>query len=224
MSEITNSRQKIKAAALKLFSEKDVEDVSVRAILAAAAGHRNISAIGYYFSSKSELIEELLTDGASLINGRVIAGLDALEARGEVIELRDLISVMVTSFSMADESEESARYQRFFNRFSLRHQNLWRKVVDGNFDIGYRRLLVHIRRILADVPPVVLNQRMLFLLLMVGTSLALREVTQETEDPTEIYAANVWASPFSLENLIDSVVGILRAKVSPAVTSKLPLK
>jgi len=221
MPDSTNSRQTIKAAALKLFSERDVDDVPVRQILTAAAGHRNISAISYYFTSKSALIEELLTDGANLVNERLIAGLTALEARGQAGDLRELISVMVTSFSMAGENEESAHYQRFFNRFALRHQHAWRKIVDKSLDSGYRRLLAHIRDILDQLPPIVLNQRMLFLLLMIGTCLSLREEAQDIADPTEIYAANVWASPLALDNLVDSAVGILSADVSRQAKSVL---
>ncbi|MGE4324078.1 MAG: TetR/AcrR family transcriptional regulator [Sphingobium sp.] len=218
--ETVSSRDRIKAVALRMFSERDVDDVSVRAIL-TAAGHKNVSAIGYYFESKAALIEELLTDGAAMIDQQVMARLDELEAQGGLIRLRDLVAVLIRSFATVHDNERDACYLQFFNKFSLRHQTVWRRVISTHLDIGYRRIVVHFRRILGHIPPAVLNQRIMFMMLMIGTSLAMREAIDDDDDVSDFYAGKEWSSPIILENLIDSAVGILREDVSQTVASMI---
>ena len=78
-SDEDDTRQRIKIAAIQLFSRHGIEGVSVRAILNQASV-KNSAGIHYYFRTKDDLIRELVRDALMRTRRARNAALDALEA------------------------------------------------------------------------------------------------------------------------------------------------
>ena len=62
-------------------------------------------------------------------------------------------------------------------------------------------------RLLPEVPLQTLNQRLIFMYIMLTTTLAAREAAFEA-DPT---GGRLWSAPDALENLVQSITGLLMA-------------
>ena len=75
-----NTRERIKKTAITLFAQRGIDGVAVRDIV-LSSGQRNAASLHYYFGTKEALVRELVLDGATRINERRHAALDALEAR-----------------------------------------------------------------------------------------------------------------------------------------------
>lgn len=96
MSETLSTKEKIVAAALKLFSKKGVDSVSVRDITQAAKV--NLSAISYYFGGKQGLIEESVTRCLDPINRYRLKLLSQeIKKRGSIenIPVHDLFATFI---------------------------------------------------------------------------------------------------------------------------------
>ena len=111
------TRRRLKSAALRLFAEKGVENVSIRDIQ-LAAGQKNNGSITYYFSSRDALIRELVSDVGKILDASNNARLDALEAAGGPRSVRDVTAILIPTLPAPDtppQSDEAYRL-RFFPR------------------------------------------------------------------------------------------------------------
>lgn len=213
-----DTRVRIKNAAQRLFGERGIDKVSVRDIL-AAAGQRHIGAIGYYFQNKESLVREILIDGARVLELRRNTLLDELEARQNGITLRDVMSVIIRPCIDLRADPEGETYSRFFSIFQRSNSNMFLEVVSSHHDRGYRRCVAHLRRLLPDLPRKILNERIIFMMLMVGTILSARETALEQNggsDVAQVYGGRMWSSATLIDNLIDACVGVFLQPKSPA--------
>jgi AcrR family transcriptional regulator len=87
-----DSRERILAAAERLFSERGIEGVSVRAILAEAGA--NVALAHRYFGGRDGLIEEVLRRAVGPLNERRLLLLEAVEARGDRSTLEDVLQAL----------------------------------------------------------------------------------------------------------------------------------
>ncbi|MBB5918212.1 AcrR family transcriptional regulator [Nocardia transvalensis] len=69
-------------AAERLFAERGVDAVSLRAVMAAAG--TNVASVHYHFGSKDALIEALIRQRSDAVATRRTALLDEMESSGEV--------------------------------------------------------------------------------------------------------------------------------------------
>ncbi|MCV7084239.1 helix-turn-helix transcriptional regulator, partial [Mycolicibacter hiberniae] len=104
-SGLTNDStdQRLLSAAERLFAERGVDAVSLRAIMAAAG--TNVAAVHYHFGSKERLIEALLDRYLDQIEKRRFALLDIAETAGT---LRTIAEAIVTPLAEIGEEGSTA--------------------------------------------------------------------------------------------------------------------
>jgi AcrR family transcriptional regulator len=196
------SAGQIKSVALRLFAERGVDGVTVREI-ATAAGQKNHGAVGYYFGSKEALVREIILDGAIAIDERRNAALDRFEANGGPHRVREVVDVLI--FPAADP--EDHYYLRFIVMLTMTHRDLMMDALENRWNSGYQRCLDHLRRLMPKMPPVLQNQRLLFMGAALGAVLAARQ--QAMADASRLHP--VWDSPISLEHFAQSLTALIEA-------------
>lgn len=215
-AEPVDTRERLKLAARRLFSQRGIDGVTVRDIV-AAGGQRNAASIFYYFGTKEALVHELIVDGAKRIDERRNAAFDALERRASPPNLRTVVATLIaTSFNDADDPSEPANeqtYLRFIAMLLTSHRGLFLDAVGQRWNRGFLRGLAHIRRLLPKIAPAVLDQRLVFMLIFLGNVLAAREAA--LADPTR--QASSLRGDLAVENLIDTLVAMLA--VAPGKTT-----
>lgn len=206
------SRDRLKTAALRLFSARGIDGVSVRDIV-SAAGMRNGASLHYYFGSKEGLVRELIVDGAKRSDVARHQKLDELEAAGGPFRLADIVRLII-DVETSPHDEEDGRvaptgfgHMRFVMALQINHRKTFQQALDGRYNSGYLRCLSHIRRFLAKLPDEHVSQRLIFMYLYLGATLAAREAAFEA-DPT---GGKLWGAPQALDNLVDTVCGLLTA-------------
>lgn len=194
----------IKEAALRLFAERGINGVTVREI-AETAGQKNHAAVGYHFGSKEELIRAVIVHGARLIDDLRNALLDAAEAEGGPATVGEVMRLLIRS-SLPDASPPwSDCYNRFVVGLQLSHRALFMDALEGRWNAGYLRSLDHVRRLLPDIPPAILNQRLIFMGAAFGGVLASRE--QELADRSRAHP--MWEDPGTLDRLARALAAML---------------
>jgi AcrR family transcriptional regulator len=109
---IDETPERIKRAARRLFAQRGIDGVSVRDIV-TAAGQKNNGSLHYYFRSKDALVQELVREGAVLIENRRRALLDALEAVGGPKNVREIIEILVWPATNLENDQGEDTYTRF---------------------------------------------------------------------------------------------------------------
>lgn len=212
-----STRDLLKLAARRLFAHRGLDGVSVRDIV-LAAGQRNSGSLHYYFGTKENLARELVSDGAKLIDQRRNGQLDDIERAGGPRRLREIIEVLVwPSTGLAGERGEEDTYIRFITILQISHRQLFLDALEGRWASGYERCLVHIRRLLKDIDPVILTQRLVFMSLYMRAAMSSREAALEAGSQSHHF----WSAEITMQNLIDTIEGILRPAPSRQTRSAL---
>lgn len=205
------TREKIKSAAQRLFSGRGIDGVSVRDIV-AAAGLRNGASLHYYFGSKEGLLRELVVDGARRSDSARRRALADLEQAGGPTTVRDVVRLLIeVETGGRSEPEADPRigfgHMRFIVALQINHRAMLGEALDGVQNTGYLRCIAHIRRLLPDLAAHILNQRLIFMYILLTTALAAREAAFEAD----AQGGKLWSSPDALDNLIASITGMLTA-------------
>jgi AcrR family transcriptional regulator len=210
------TRQRIKSAALKLFAQRGLNGVSVRDIN-AAAGQKNAGSINYHFSSRDDLIRELVFDVAKILDVAHNANIDALEAAGGPRTIREVVEILVQTPSMPDGRCAKDDYSsRFMNMVLISHREMLFEAMRGQ-DRGTRRCLAHIRRMAPEMPAEILQQRLMLVIIYLITAASSREAALVDRSAWE----NLWGHKSARDNLADTVVGIVCAPVSSETLESL---
>jgi len=213
MEESVETRDRIKAAARKLFAERGVEAVTVREII-AAAGAKNGGSLNYYFRSKEGLIQELLSDVFRLSGEGWLDGLAALEKSGGPKSVRDVIAVLVNGPTpyirdLSPDSEPTAT--RFLASVLFTRRREVRDMMERmNYSV-FRRLLGYIQQLRPDIPAPVMQQRLIFLAWYLVSAQSAHEAYLAQRRKSDI-----WAGANPLENLVDTATGLIEAPVAEA--------
>lgn len=199
------TRDQIKLSARRLFAQRGIDGVTVRDIVAASA-QKNSGSLHYYFRTKDALVKELIVDTAKMIDDRRNAALDQLESSGGPQNLRHVLEVLVLpSLNLGSADNEEDTYLRFISLLAMQNRSLLNEVLEGGLNTGYQRCLGHIRRLLPDVEPPVLEQRLVFMSISLRAMLAAREASLDQRDMPHPF----WGSSDILDNLMESVQGML---------------
>ncbi|MDF1686409.1 MAG: AcrR family transcriptional regulator [Parvibaculaceae bacterium] len=104
------TRLRLLLTAERLFSEKGLDQVTTKEILAAAE-QRNESALQYHFGSREKLIRTILDLRVNEVDLRRVELMDALEAKGrDKIELREIVRVAIQPLSERINDPEARRF------------------------------------------------------------------------------------------------------------------
>ena len=204
------TRDQIKVAARRLFALKGIHGVTTREIV-AATGQKNGGSLHYYFRTKEALIRELVVDGARLIDDRRNQALDAAEIQSGPHSIRAVLEILVwPSTGLGDAEGEEDTYIRFISHLGLQERALLDEALGGRWNSGYQRCLGHLRRLIVYVPPMLLEQRLVFLSLSLRAIMAAREAALDHRREH----LRFWTAAGTMENLIDALEGMLVAPVS----------
>lgn len=184
-----------------------------------AAGQRNSGSLHYYFGAKEELARELVADGAKLIDERRNRLLDELEREGGPHTLRELVEIMVwpsTNLGDDDGGDGEDTYIRFISMLQMSHQQLFMDALEGKWASGYNRCIAHFRAMMKDVDPEVVTQRLVFMSICLRALLSAREAALQGDR-----SHRFWGEDATMENLIDSLEGILNPSPSARTPASL---
>lgn len=214
------ARDWIKLAARRLFAERGVDGVTTREII-KAAGQKNQGSLNYYFGTKEELVREIVVDGAKLIDERRHAALDALDAKDRTKTVEDITDILIfpaVRISRGGKYQEDS-YSRFVTLLGHSHPDLFVDALANRWNSGYQRCLAELRKILPNIPPMVLNQRFTFVGAYLGSVLSARErVLTDLTRPTKL-----WASEGTLRHFSQTMAAILTAPYLPDTFSDTEL-
>lgn len=204
------TRRRLKNTALQLIAERGLENVSIRDIQ-GAAGQKNNGSITYYFASREALIHELIVDVGKVLDAANNRRLDKLEAAGGPNSVRDVVDILLPSFSTtASFEKDKADYSlRFFSSVLISHRDLLFEATAGQ-DRGTRRCFAHIRRLAPEMPEELLQQRLMLVLLYSLSSGASMEAAQADNQAWK----NLWGYQSARSNLADTMAAIITAPVS----------
>jgi len=204
------TRQRLKSAALRLFAERGVENVSIRDIQ-VAAGQKNNGSITYYFSSRDALIRELVSDVGKVLDAGNNQRLDRLEQQGGPHTVRDVADILLPALpqSGAPRPKEDNYMHRFFASVMISRRELLFEATAGQ-DRGTRRCFAYIRRLAPEMPTEILQQRLMLMLLYALSAGASMEAAMEDQEVWK----NLWGHRSARSNLADTMAGIVLAPVS----------
>jgi AcrR family transcriptional regulator len=207
------TKENIKRAARRLFAIRGFANVAVREIV-GAAGQKNGGSLHYYFASKEKLLEEILIDGAKIWDADRNRRLDELEAAGGPRNLRELVSA---TFNPNAAQEDAPIYYKLFRSAMTDERDLYSRVIEHGFESGFRRAVVHTRRMLPDIPWPLLAERLQFAVLYATATLSTRGPGGRGDE----YWARFWSMPTAEETLFDTIEGMLRQTPSKEALAAL---
>jgi AcrR family transcriptional regulator len=214
MGDEDNTRERLKASAMRLFSEHGIDGVSVRNIM-AAAGARNSASVHYYFRTKDDLIHELVVDAARRSDRARTARLETLTALGRPLSVEDIVRAILEAESVGTGDPEQISeppigfgHMRFVAAMQMNHREMFMTAVDGRWNGSYLRCLDLIRQALPDVPADVLNQRLVFMFLFINASLSAREAAFVANPSGGV----LWGRPDALDNLVNVISAGIMAR------------
>ena len=194
----------LKAVALRLFAQRGTDGVTVRQI-ADAAGQKNHAALTYHFGSKDALIRSLIVDGARAIDDRRNAWLDAAEADGGPHSVLEAMEGLVRTSVAAAPPPEGEYYNRFILGVQISNRALFMDALEGKWNSGYQRCLAHIRRLLPDMAPEEVSQRLVFMGAALGGIIVARE--SELADRSRPHA--MWNRAQTLSHIASGLAAML---------------
>lgn len=204
-SDGLETRDKLKAVAQRLFALHGIDSISIKDIV-VAAGQRNNASIQYHFGSKEALIGELLIDGARQVDALRQAMLDRMVAEGGPKGVREILEALVRPVVQITEGEEQdGTYIRFLSDVQMNHRELVRQYLGDKWNVGYRRCLDHLRKLLVHLPAPLLEQRMSMIGIYANAIFAAKEAARDAAQTPNRF----WAPQYTIENIIDSLQAVL---------------
>lgn len=214
------TRLRLKKAALRLFVQRGLENVSIRDIQ-IAAGQKNNGSISYYFSSRDALVREIVADIARILDDDNNRRLDALEAAGGPTDIRQVAQILLPIVNRGSSGlSEADQYQlQFFTSVLITRRDLMFEATAGA-DRATRRCFAHIRRLAPEMPPEILRQRLQLMLLYALTAGASMEAGKADNRAWK----SLWSQMSSEPNLADTMAGMITAPVSAEALSAAALE
>jgi len=206
-SEATKSS--IMRAAEKLIARNGVENISIKEIV-AAAGQRNESALQYHFKNLTGLLDAIHTERSEQVQAKRAANLAAILEKSSEPSLRQLCTLMVEpTFQLARASVEFRRYVKAFgHELAITDPSpLKAASVKGGGGISGQQIGTLLRKALPHLDEKVYRRRMEAAIMLCSASMY--------QQAKQSNAFRGHQSELFLHNLIDALVGLLSAPISP---------
>jgi AcrR family transcriptional regulator len=217
-SDTSETRLALIYAAERLFAEQGLQRTSLRQIN-QEAGQRNESAIHYHFGSREAVIAAILDLRTKPVNEERLRMLNAARdaAAGAPLSSLALAEIFVLPLARSIVAAPGGNhYARFLTQLYLDHGS-WKRFSGGAHDTALVQGLTELARSKPYLPRPVLNQRFVAATGMLNQMLAIVEAVIQTKRPRE---ASLEAD-VRIANIIDLIVGIFDAPVSPRALSAL---
>jgi AcrR family transcriptional regulator len=212
-AEEDGTRQRLKSAAMRLFSIHGIDGVTVRDIV-TEAGARNGASLHYYFRTKDDLIRELVVDAAKRSDRARNVRLDELEAEGGPKSVADILRLVIEVETIGKSDPDQAGplptgfgHTRFVVAMQFNHRKMFLDAIGDRWNKSYLRCIKHLKRLMSPMPASIINQRLVFMTLFLNASLAAREAAFESD----AMGGKLWAQPEALENLVNAIARGLEA-------------
>lgn len=114
-ASLDDTRTRILDTAERLFAERGVDAVSVRAVLKEAGV--NVALAHYHFGSREGLVEELLKSRAAPLAEEQLRAIDEVDARGENASLEEVLRAYFSPAARA--AVERPRFGKLFAQLQL---------------------------------------------------------------------------------------------------------
>ena len=196
-------------AAEKLIAQAGVENVSIRKII-AAAGQKNESALQYHFKNLTGLLDAIHAQRSEQVQAKRAKSLAAALTETPEPSLRRLCTLMVEpTFQLARRSVEFRRYVKAFgHELAISETSPLQAVSSkGGGGLSGQQIGALLREALPHLDEEAYRQRM-EAGIMLCSACMYRQARQKN-------AFRGQQSDLFLHNLIDALVGLLSAPVSP---------
>lgn len=213
-TEGTDTREALKAAAMRLFAERGVEAVSVRDII-LDSGAKNGGSLNYYFGSKEALISEIVRDIFEASSDAWLEGLSGVLKQGGPKSIRDIVRIIVYAPPVMLKGEKSPTAARVLASllFTRRHF-VAEQMRQMNLSV-FNRLLAHMRELRPDIPDNIMQQRLIFVAWYMSAILSAREAaTSQTRRGPDL-----WSAANSLGNLVDTATALIEAPMEDVLAA-----
>lgn len=172
------TREQLIITAERLFAQRGIHAVSLRAI-GTAAGQRNSSVTQYHFGDKATLLDAIFDYRMTSINEQRMSHLATMRADGRGDELRSLIEAFLLPLA-ASVAKPGSYYARFLATFSAdpRYQTSW----DWKTAESLRLVWGGLRRCLSHLPESTVQARLRMLEHLVLHTIADHERAGELGD------------------------------------------
>jgi AcrR family transcriptional regulator len=211
--EEDGTRERLKSAAMRLFSIHGIDGVAVRDIV-SEAGARNGASLHYYFRTKDDLVRELVVEASKRSDRARNVRLDRLEFEGGPKSVREVLRLIIEVETIDKSDPDQNGYlpigfghMRFVVAMQFNHRKMFLDAIGDRWNKSYLRSIAHLKRLMPPLPPPILNQRLMFMSLFLNSALAAREAAFIT-DPA---GGKLWGQPDALENLINTIAFGLEA-------------
>jgi len=169
---LTDTARRILEIAERLFAEQGVEQVALRQIV-VESGQKNRSALHYHFGSREALVSHLLNRRLHQINRIRNEYLDALEQRGQAIDIHDVAEATILPLvDVVLRTDWGTNYLQVLAQTTFSPGLLNKGLVDRTAMSALYRVREHIFQLCPNVPREVMKLRMVWFLDTVVYSLA----------------------------------------------------
>jgi AcrR family transcriptional regulator len=216
-SDATETRLALISAAERLFAEQGLQRTSLRQIN-QEAGQRNESAVHYHFGSREAVIAAILDLRTKPVNEDRLQMLEAARAfaGGAPLSSLALAEIFVLPLARSITAPGGNHYVRFLTQLYLDHTS-WKRFSRGAHDTALVQGLAELARSKPYLPRPVLNQRFMAATGILNQMLAIVEAVMQTKRQREA----ALEAEVRVANIIDVIVGIFDAPVSPRAVSAL---
>lgn len=213
-SRAGDARQRLIRAGEHFFARHGLDQVSVQDIT-KRAGQRNASAIHYHFGSREGLLEAIATKHQTRTDAVRQAGLDKLEFRDAVSDVRAIIAILTLAPMTDMEEREDVRD---WLRITPQVVHLTRTTDQQLLDYGPRVPAMHkciryLRERVSHLPEDIFEERVSIVIYMITLAHAERAVQIESG------TAGIKRSDF-VQNLIEMLTAALFAPSPRAVVAR----
>ncbi len=204
VSNPSDTKSRIKAAAQLLFARNGVDGVTVQQIV-SAAGQRNNAALHYHFGSKEELVRQLVVDGAKVLEARRQEMLRDLDARTATPTVRELLHVLVGPVIELGEDARFRGYVRFTSHLQASDRKAFQAALGGRWNASYAACVAKIKAML-PWPRELVDQRLSISSVYANAILSAREAALESR---RSQTGRMWDRAYTASNIIDTLEWVL---------------